>query len=157
LGERICETEFFISRRESQAIAGTIAKICNVEMENSGRKAAVHNLFRGSLRTNNGKKVSRLKQAKGKELTTEHTKVTDKSTQNPLCSLCPRQLLGLRSRHDPTDSIHGIVLRCPASCLRAVVCGEKIRIVFFSCDLLVMALNTGYSGYASLLCKGNLK
>ena len=63
---------------------------------------------------------------------------TEKSTQNPLCSLCPRQLL----------------LRCSTSCdphgcgecqsdvgtsqaIRAVVCGEKIRMVFFSCDLLV--------------------
>jgi len=33
----------------------------------------------------------------------------------------PRQLLGLCSRLDPTDSIHGVVLHCSTSCIHAVV------------------------------------
>ncbi len=65
-----------------------------------------------------------------KEFTTEDTvitEITEKYTQNPLCSLCPRQLL----------------LRCSTSCIRAVVCGEKIRMVFFSCDSLVSLIIVG--------------
>ena len=53
MGELICESEFFSARRKTPGIARTIAKFCNAAMENSGRKAAAHNLFRGSLVTSN--------------------------------------------------------------------------------------------------------
>ena len=46
--------------KREQGIARTIAKFCNAAMENPGRKAAVHNLIRGSLaaccKTQNQKK-----------------------------------------------------------------------------------------------------
>ncbi|HEX5636168.1 MAG TPA: hypothetical protein VFY78_03695, partial [Gammaproteobacteria bacterium] len=48
-GERICESEFFSARRETTAISGNLAKFRNAALENSGRKAAGHNLIRGSL------------------------------------------------------------------------------------------------------------
>ena len=51
MGERICESEFFSARHETQAISANLAKFHNAALENSGHKAAVHNLIRGSLGT----------------------------------------------------------------------------------------------------------
>jgi hypothetical protein len=49
LDEPICESEFFSARRETQAISRNLAKFRNAALENSGRKATVHNWISGSL------------------------------------------------------------------------------------------------------------